>query len=290
MLVATLNRPKQLRICVQSLLRQTYEDYEIIIIDQSPDGNVDLTIPEMSSDIRYIRIQQRGLSHARNIGLEYATGDYICLVDDDGEYAPEYLQNAHDLLQQSDTAILSGCITDPLTNTTFPVKEKGKVNWRNLFKSCMSAGMIIDHKLFLKWQFDENLGVGAEFGSGEEADLLIYALAHKLKVVNTMSCILYHNLDGIQNDFSVVLQKEMSYGRGFGALCRKTTRNYSCFWGWYYFLRSMIGNILRSYILFPLFDAQDVEKRRIRIRAVYDGFMGYASLGEDKNHGKKEMD
>lgn len=83
LLIATLNRPKILQTCVKGLLNQTYDNYEIIIIDQSDKEFRNDSIAEIDNRITYIHIDEKGLSHARNIGLQCVTGDYVCLIDDD---------------------------------------------------------------------------------------------------------------------------------------------------------------------------------------------------------------
>ncbi|MBQ5560820.1 MAG: SP_1767 family glycosyltransferase [Lachnospiraceae bacterium] len=72
--------------CVQSLLNQTYKDLEIILVD---DGSADLcssmcdAFAKNDSRVKVIHKENGGLSDARNVGLDAATGDYIAFVDSD---------------------------------------------------------------------------------------------------------------------------------------------------------------------------------------------------------------
>ena len=77
---------KYLDECVQSILKQTYRDYEILLVD---DGSPDLC-PEMCD--HWARVDDRiktlhkpngGLSDARNYGLRHAMGEYIVFIDSD---------------------------------------------------------------------------------------------------------------------------------------------------------------------------------------------------------------
>ena len=75
-----------LRECVDSLTRQTYNNFEIILVDDgSPDGCPALCDQLATEDNRIIALPKLngGLSDARNYGLQYATGDYIIFVDSD---------------------------------------------------------------------------------------------------------------------------------------------------------------------------------------------------------------
>lgn len=72
--------------CVESILKQNLEDIEIIIID---DGSKDNTLKIcnkyklLDDRIKVIHQENKGISGARNMGIEYATGEYIAFVDSD---------------------------------------------------------------------------------------------------------------------------------------------------------------------------------------------------------------
>lgn len=78
--------------CVQSILSQTHKQLEIILVDDgSPDGcpaMCDAWV-EKDSRIRVIHKENGGLSDARNVGIDAATGDYIAFVDSDDWIVPE---------------------------------------------------------------------------------------------------------------------------------------------------------------------------------------------------------
>ena len=74
--------------CVQSVLRQTYKDLEIILVDDgSKDDSGKLCDQLALSDqrIRVIHQENQGLSGARNTGIRQATGEYIIFLDSDDE-------------------------------------------------------------------------------------------------------------------------------------------------------------------------------------------------------------
>lgn len=95
-IVPIYNVEKYLRKCVDSLLAQNYEDYEIILVDDgSTDGSGEIADAiagcrmqdtgnrEQGISVRVIHQENRGLSGARNTGIEAARGEYICFVDSD---------------------------------------------------------------------------------------------------------------------------------------------------------------------------------------------------------------
>ena len=77
---------KYLESCVTSILIQTYSNLEILLIDDgSPDRCPDIC-DEFASKDKRIKVFHKvngGASSARNMGLDYATGDYVCFVDSD---------------------------------------------------------------------------------------------------------------------------------------------------------------------------------------------------------------
>ncbi len=79
---------------VQSVLDQTYTDFEFLIIDDcSPDRSIELCRKFEDSRIRIIQHNEnRGLAGARNTGIRLATGDYLAFLDSDDAWTPEKLK------------------------------------------------------------------------------------------------------------------------------------------------------------------------------------------------------
>ncbi len=94
-IIPIYNVEPYLRRCVDSLLQQTCEDFELILVDDgSPDncGAICDLYAAQDSRVRVIHKPNGGLSDARNAGLEIARGEYIAFVDSDDWVAPNYLE------------------------------------------------------------------------------------------------------------------------------------------------------------------------------------------------------
>ena len=81
--------------CVDSILSQTFSDFELILVDDgSPDacGAMCDGYAREDSRIRVIHQKNGGLSAARNTGLDIAKGEYVTFVDSDDVIAPDCLQ------------------------------------------------------------------------------------------------------------------------------------------------------------------------------------------------------
>ncbi len=84
-----------IRQAIESVLAQTYGDYEIIVVN---DGSPDTPILEEALDlhaarIRYIRQENRGVSGARNTAIRAAAGEFIAFLDGDDKWLPELLES-----------------------------------------------------------------------------------------------------------------------------------------------------------------------------------------------------
>lgn len=101
-IIPVFNIAEYISECIESLLRQTFENYEIIIIDDgSSDGSSNLCekYRDRYHKIQYYRIENNGVSNARNVGMSLATGQYIVFVDGDDVVADTYLEDLISLVR-----------------------------------------------------------------------------------------------------------------------------------------------------------------------------------------------
>ena len=90
--VPTYNRAYRLEETLRSVVNQTYQDFELIVVD---DGSTDDTSKVMQSfpDAQYVSLKKNyGVSRARNIGITCAKGNYICFLDSDDLWDEKKLQ------------------------------------------------------------------------------------------------------------------------------------------------------------------------------------------------------
>lgn len=86
---------KYLNKCIESIVNQTYENLEIILVDDGSPDNCPKMCDEWAtrdSRIKVIHKKNGGLSDARNVGLKLATGDYVAFVDSDDWVASDFLE------------------------------------------------------------------------------------------------------------------------------------------------------------------------------------------------------
>lgn len=93
---------------IQSLLAQTYKNFEAIIVDDaSPDGSIAICQQFSDPRLKIVRQENRGLPGARNTGIRHATGDYIALLDADDLWAPTKLEEHVEHLNRSPSVGIS---------------------------------------------------------------------------------------------------------------------------------------------------------------------------------------
>lgn len=88
--IPTHNRSSLVINAIRSVLNQTYNDIEVIVIDDASTDDTEKTIESIGiNSLKYIKItNSQGGNYARNLGIESASGSYIAFLDDDDEWLP----------------------------------------------------------------------------------------------------------------------------------------------------------------------------------------------------------
>ncbi|TPF85852.1 hypothetical protein BW13_08495 [Bifidobacterium sp. UTCIF-37] len=135
--VPIYNVERYLRICVDSLLRQTLPSMEIILVDDgSPDssGRIADELAAEHDCVKTVHQQNGGLGPARNTGIEHASGEYVGFVDSDDWVDPDMFKGLYDAAKRRHADIVFGGHKDMVN---------GKVN---TVKSHPLAGMTLTTK------------------------------------------------------------------------------------------------------------------------------------------------
>lgn len=172
----TYKRPEKLLRAVNSLLAQTYQDWEMIIVNDSP---TDTTYKEFSSSINDARIHyhindtNKGVNYSRNYALEKVSADskWVILLDDDDYFAPDTLQTFYNLiLLHGDQKwfVTNRALTNGKPVTKFPKDEAlYSYAWEYLLlrrckgdaTHCIETKLITHHKI----RFSQHVKQGEEW-------------------------------------------------------------------------------------------------------------------------------
>ena len=109
-IIPTYNRAHRLESAIRSVLTQTFQDFEIIVVDDASTDNTPETVAAFNDGrIKFIRHgMNKGGSVARNTGILNSTGDYIAFLDDDDEWLPAKLSKQIQVLLSSPPEV--GCV------------------------------------------------------------------------------------------------------------------------------------------------------------------------------------
>lgn len=112
-IVPVYNVEKYIKKCLDSIDKQTYQNFEVIIVD---DGSLDNSTRIIKSflknkkNYKYYNKQNGGLSDARNYGLKYVTGDYLLFIDSDDYISKDLLEILNEEINKSNPDIIKfGC-------------------------------------------------------------------------------------------------------------------------------------------------------------------------------------
>ena len=199
------DRPEELQRLTDSLARQTYRDFEHIVVDQRE-------YPEL----------RNCLSAARNHGLLLATGDAVAFPDDDAWYGPETLSDAAAALSDKDIDGVSFRVVDErgvCSAGGWMSTDRKAVTRSTVWHTAVSCSFFVKRATLGDVRFDERLGVGSgtRFGSGEETDFLLSLIERGARIhYDGSKCVFHPRVTGC-----VGFGRGWRYGNGYGATLRK---------------------------------------------------------------------
>ncbi len=224
LIVATYRRVDDVRILLESIRAQNRPDAEIIIVDQNEDDRLHTIVQSFVPvlDITHVRLQQRGLSLARNVGIARAGGDILGFPDDDCIYPPGVLDYVAERFAADGTlTLLAGPAVSPEGGISSSRSERfsSAITLDNVWNSVIAFNFFIRHEMVKTIAgFDETLGVGARFGSAEETDLAIRSIKAGGEAFYDMDLNIRHPEKKFTREATA---RAFDYGMGLGRVLRQ---------------------------------------------------------------------
>jgi glycosyltransferase involved in cell wall biosynthesis len=106
--VPTYNRADLLQRAIDSILKQTYSDFELIIVDDASTDNTQAVVDEYNDPrIKYVKKEQNeGGSAARNTGIQYSRGDFVAFCDSDDEWMETKLEKQTEVIETQECTVV----------------------------------------------------------------------------------------------------------------------------------------------------------------------------------------
>jgi glycosyltransferase involved in cell wall biosynthesis len=198
-IVPAYNQAHFLEKALESLLAQTFRDYEIIVVD---DGSTDRT-PEIAAHfqerIRYIRQENKGLAGARNTGIVAAQGEWIGLLDSDDEWKPNYLETMVALADENPDGVVFYCLAQSVDVDGNPLPQivGGPVQTPDeLYPAMVRANFIIPSTVLMKTEAIKKAGLfDGALRSCEDWDLWLRLLPEQ-KFLGLNDCLVRYRIHG----------------------------------------------------------------------------------------------
>ena len=142
--------------CIESVLKQTFSDFELILVNDGSPDNCPLICGEFAQKdnrIKVVHLNTSNISRGRNVGLDNATGKYVAFVDDDDECDNDFLEFLYNLITENDADVaICG-------STTKDIDEKKIMNNEEAIETLLwrkNYNVAFPTKLIKKELFNEN--------------------------------------------------------------------------------------------------------------------------------------
>lgn len=268
LILCTINRAQVVREYFESLVRQQDPpSFEVILIDQNKDDRLLPIVADFENRIPIRRYTAApGLSHARNLGLNYAEGEIIAFPDDDCIYPESLLKSVSDYLSPEHIDGVSTLVTDQhgRFSASFMYRSSRRISFSNVWRCGVSISIFVKRQAIGDIRFDESLGVGSGtvYGSGEETDFLLNLLKERKLLDFCPDMVVYHPV--FIGPWTV--KRGYLYGNGMGRVLRK--HHYTVFRVFYSALLQLIRALMALGILnFP--------KMKFHLAMAYGRLIGY---------------
>ena len=216
-IVPVYNVEKYLEKCIKSIICQTYKNFELILVN---DGSSDMSgkicnkYAELDKRIKVFHTTNKGVSHARNIGLDNANGQYIGFVDSDDFIEPNMYEVLLKKIKEEDSKIVvcgyNVVLKKSIINRTKNIDKKlnceeaiEEIFYGNTIQGFL-CNKLFDRTLFLYKRLDENMDICEDL-------YIVCNLIYEVNDISYTSECLYNYVmreDSATNDIKSMVSNE----------------------------------------------------------------------------------
>lgn len=278
LVLATLGRDTELVDFLESLRYQTYEDFELIIIDQNKDGKIDSIVESFKDSLKvnHVKVDFAGNARARDYGIGFAKGGIIAFPDDDCVYDRDVLKNVvAEFEKRKDLAILVAGSYD-FSSTRFSIGVNSrKAQYFSRFRM-MGVEFTqffnmnrIDRKQF---HMDHDFGIGSKYSGGEGFELLYRLLRAGCSAFYNPDIKVYH---ADKDHYKLGTGRMLMYSTGVGAYIRKFANQQDVFILYYIVRKMFIAPAIKMLLALVLLNPKKLAYSFYNLVGIWRGFLAY---------------
>ena len=225
-MLGTKDRTWDLDHFLASLDAQTYRNFELIVVDQNEDERPVPILAHYKGRFPILHLRSRpGLTRAKNMGLERATGDVIGFPDDNCKFPPDLLQKVAGFFESNPQADgLTGRSADDKgrdSNGTFD-REAGAIDKFNVWNRSTAYTIFLRRDATQGVRYDEQMGPGAGtlWGAGDDHDYLLKVLDRGASLFYDPKVLIIHPIPLTHFD-DAAAHRAFTYNCGAGRAIRR---------------------------------------------------------------------
>jgi glycosyltransferase involved in cell wall biosynthesis len=202
--VPVYNIKNYIEKCLESIISQSYENLEIVVVDDGSTDESGRLCDEFAKKDKRVKVFHKkngGLSDARNFGIKKSQGEIVALVDGDDYVDADYIKAMYEVMVKDDSDIVV-CGFDNIIPSSFVVS--GEEATKKLLVEQENIEIVAWNKLYKKELFEK--GIEYPVGDKHEDALTTYKLFAEAKKVSYVSKSLYHY---VKREDSIMGQKDI---------------------------------------------------------------------------------
>lgn len=210
---------------LESLCRQTLNNFELIVVEQSTPPRSEELLCKYSDRLEVTFVKsKKGLSLSRNVGAKLAKGNYLLFPDDDCWYDTDFFELLTDILNEKNYNILTfrAANSNNINICRFD-SMSGLCDKYNIWRRVSSISLCISKSTFERLNgFDEKLGLGSGTltSACEDIELPLRAIDNKIPVIYDCKIVSRHDLP-MQRSANLVVERARKHMYSVGFIYRK---------------------------------------------------------------------
>jgi glycosyltransferase involved in cell wall biosynthesis len=198
-IISVFNKEKYIKATIESVLKQSFKDFELIVVnDGSTDNSLGIIEEFKDKRLRIISTKNQGASLCRNTGIKAASNTFIALLDGDDLWDADYLKKVQDcIISFPNESVFATAVAhkykDKIVAATYNFKQEKTYAVRNFFESSLDHTIITSSSVVFKNEILKKTGYfDTSIVSGQDTDLWI-RIGLNYKVVFINEVLAYYN-------------------------------------------------------------------------------------------------